>query len=152
LLVKDFSLYAVCTNYPKKLAKQIKLIKIKAGIYKFENFGIIVYLLVLKEISELKNNALWCMFSSEEHKILFGKNHYSLSSRISSTINKLFKYYHLEGFKMSYTMDDFIKETKEEFLQELSIDERLQGLSTDERLQGLSAKQIEEYLKNKKIH
>ncbi len=72
----------------------------------------------------------------------------------SSVIDELFKHYQLEGI-MSYTMADYMKEYRQNFLQDLSVEERLaelpsdvvlQRFSPDQRLHGLSPDDIEAYL------
>jgi len=63
----------------------------------------------------------------------------------SSVIDELFKHYQLEGI-MSYTMADYMKEYRQNFIQDLSVEERLAGLSPDQRLQGLSPDEVLQHL------
>ncbi len=58
---------------------------------------------------------------------------------------------------MPYTVEEYLQETKEEFLQSMTIEERLQGLSSEEllkrvpkeeRLQGLSKEEIRALIKH----
>jgi hypothetical protein len=43
---------------------------------------------------------------------------------------------------MSYTIADYVKEYRKNFLQDLSVEERLTGLSPDQRLHGLSPNEV----------
>jgi len=54
---------------------------------------------------------------------------------------------------MSYTMADYRRDTAEEYLKELTPEERrkvLENLTAEERLAGLSAEEIAAYLKKLK--
>ena len=47
---------------------------------------------------------------------------------------------------MPYTMEDFKRDAKEEFLKTLTPEERLKGLPPEERFKGLTAAEIQAYL------
>jgi len=135
----EFRLYAACTRYPANLGKL--LTKRQAGVYELE-FAHPMRVLVLSQFPETPNNAFWQLFSANAAKVLFGQQNYGWQRPdLSSIINDLFKHYLMEGI-MSYTVADYVKEYRKNFLQELSVEERLADLSPDQRLQGLSPDEV----------
>jgi hypothetical protein len=135
---EEFRLYAASTRYPTNLGKL--LTKTQAGVYEIE-FCHPIRVLVLSQFPETPNNAFWQLFSANAEKVLFGQENYDWQQPDwSSVIDELFKHYQLEGI-MSYTMADYVKEYRKNFLQDLSVEERLTGLSPDQRLHGLSSDQ-----------
>ena len=164
---EDFRLYAVCTRFPAKLAKEAAVIPVKEGVYDLR-WGIRdICLIVTSRIARKKRNAVWLMFSAAGDSVKYGISHYSGKlDEMSSNINDLFVRYQAEGIiDMAYTIEDYRKDLKrralklltpEEILEEFSEDEllkripserRLRGLSSDERLRGLSAEEIKAYLR-----
>jgi len=135
---EEFRLYAACTRYPANLGKL--LTKTQAGVYEIE-FCHPIRVLVLSQFPETPNNAFWQLFSAKAEKVLYGQKNYGWQlPDWSSVIDDLFKHYQLEGI-MSYTMADYMKEYRKNFIQDLSVEERLTGLAPDQRLHGLSPDQ-----------
>jgi len=136
---EEFRLYAASTRYPANLGKL--LTKTQAGVYELELVHPI-RVLVLSQFPETPNNAFWQLFSAKAEKVLYGQKNYDWQQPDwSSVIDELFKHYHLEGI-MSYTMADYMKEYRKNFLHDLSVEERLAGLSLDQRLHGLSPDEV----------
>ncbi len=131
----SFRLFGVCTRFPQKLARQLRLESSHAGVYLAPRGTDRIVIVVLSEIAREEHNSLWHLFSAVPEVVTFGMAHYRPRvADMSGVINKLFKKYELEGIAMPYTMEDF----RREYLAELSPQERLEGLSPDERLEGLS--------------
>ncbi len=140
---EEFRLYAASTRYPANLGKL--LTKRQAGVYELE-FAHPMRVLVLSQFPETPNNAFWQLFSANAEKVLYGQENYDWQLlNWSSVIDELFKHYQLEGI-MSYTMADYMKEYRQNFIQDLSVEERLAGLSPDQRLQGLSPDEVLQHL------
>lgn len=159
----EFSLYAVSTRYPQKLAKQMRLIELSEGVYDLKDLGGI-RLIVLKQIPKAKHNALWHLFSDNIDKIKYGIGNHDSKIPVSTIVNVLSEHYHMEELLMAYTLEDFHKDVARKNLHFLTADEILDQLSTDgmlnqvpadkilkhyslsERLQGLSKEDIKAYL------
>ncbi|NBC46497.1 MAG: hypothetical protein GVY22_00585 [Gammaproteobacteria bacterium] len=58
-------------------------------------------------------------------------------------LERLYLIYHQENPDMAYTMEDFLRETHELVLANLTPEERLRGLDPEERLRGLDPAKIE---------
>ena len=160
----EIALYAVTTLYPRKLASTIKLKPIKpGGVYELQAVSRVVRVIVLKQIQDSKHNAMWNLFSSESQKVVYGIRNYKWHAKDYSTItDKLYELYIKEGIKMPYTMEDFERDYKEEFISKLTPEERVKGLSTEELLKVMPPEEllkvmpfevIEDYVENaKKSH
>ncbi|NOQ36957.1 MAG: hypothetical protein GQ569_13890 [Methylococcaceae bacterium] len=162
LAESEFSLYAVSTCYPQKLAKQVTLTELSQGVYQLKEFGNI-RLIVLTQIPKAKHNAVWHLFSHNIDKIKFGINSYHSKIPISTIVNVLYEHYQTEELIMPYTLDDFNKEigrkhlhflNVEDVAKEFPIDEYLKHYSTDEvlkqyslseRMKGLPKEEVEAY-------
>ncbi len=144
LLPEDtFRLYGVSTRFPDKLATQVQLDQLQAGVYEVSRGTDDIRVLVLREMPEMAHNALWHLFSGVHDRVAYGARHYQRRTRDMSTIlSQLFEQYGVEGFEMPYTLEDFRRDFTREHIDLLTPDERLQGLSPDERLQGLSVEEV----------
>lgn len=164
--VEDFSLYAVTTRAPEKLATQATFISLKEGVGEVLWGSKRVRVIIISQVPQTERNALWQLFSGTMEKVQYGAAHYRWRrDDHSGTIHNLFKYYNAEGMPMPYTWDDYFRDitrehlnllTKEELTSALSFEERLKGLPVEERLKGLPvetllqalpAKDIEAYVK-----
>lgn len=168
---EDFRLYGVSARYPTQLAAQVDLEELQPGVLQCRWGTDLVRILVLRDLPEEEHNAPLHLFSAVPEKIQYGQGHYHQHSpQTSGLIGQLLKYYSEEGFPMSYTMEDFRREVKKEFLETLTPEERLeiiqkasvqelleglspqelakfvQGIPIQERLQGLTREQVEKYL------
>jgi len=125
--VEDFQLYAVSTRHPEKLETEASLKPIKEGVYEVRWGSRRIQLIILSEIPQIARNAPWLLFSGIMEKVHFGESHYQWREKnLSSVINKLFKFYQIKGTTMSYTVEDFTREMKEELLAELAPEEQQQ--------------------------
>jgi len=166
-----FQVYAVCTKYPQKLlgsekhfGKEIKTIK--PGVYQIKSpfIGSII-ILVLSQMAEQEQNALWQLFSGHARGFKYGDAHYHWQvPEDKLLLNQLYQLYLKGGVKMSYTFEEFHRDYTMPFIKSVPFEmrlegmppeERLKGLSTDdvfkqftpeERLKGLSTEEIEAYL------
>ncbi|EDN70357.1 hypothetical protein BGP_3462 [Beggiatoa sp. PS] len=156
----DFQLYAITTHYPRKLAKQYPLDKIKAGVYELDWGSKRIRIIVLSQMSKTPNNTLWQLFSSVADQFDYAKTHHHWHNpTMSSIINRLYEHYQMEGLFMSYTIEDYIKETQQQVLNSLTPEERLKGIPVQEVAKALPVKElvkaipldvIEEHLMNVK--
>jgi hypothetical protein len=149
----DFGLYAVCTRFPGKLAKQTDLIKVREGVYDFR-WGIRnIRLIITSHIAKEKRNAMWLMFSAVAESVGYGVSNYrGRIDEMSTAIECLLVGYETERIiAMPYTIEDFRNEMKQRALKFLTAEEILAGFSQDEllkkippekRLRGLSAEEI----------
>lgn len=122
-----FSLYAVSARYPNKLLSQVHFEKVQDGVYEIKPVSKTIRIIVLKEIQDKPENAIWDLFSAISDKVAYGKNHYHWKrTDLNPVINKLFNKYNLEGLNMPYTVDDFKRELKEEVRQEVKKEEKVE--------------------------
>jgi hypothetical protein len=141
---EDFRLYAVCTRYPEKLAKQTTLKQVKEGVYDFL-WGIRnIRLIVTSQISKKKHNAVWLMFSAVRDSVGYGVSHYSgRLDEMSTAIRDLITVYETEEIiAMPYTIEDYRNEIKQRALKILTPEEILKAFSAQEILKGLPAQEI----------
>ncbi len=96
------------------------------------------------------------------------KNYQNEGEPLPQIFDELLSQYHLEGVKMPYTTEEFIRDVnrrviseatlqerleglpKEEVLKNYSLEDRLEGVSLEDRLQGLSLEEIETYMQKLK--
>jgi hypothetical protein len=144
---EQFQLYGVSTRFPQKLSEQVGLEKVQAGVYEVAWGVHQIRVLVLSEMPEEEQNAIWNLFSGVREKVVSGAAQYRRRVwEMSTLMNQLFESYQLEGIAMPYTWEDFRRDYTREHLSLLPPEERLQGLSPEERLQGLSPEEIKAYL------
>lgn len=140
--VADFKLYAVSTRFPHKLAKEVSLRKIRPGVYETQWGTHTIHVLVLNQFAKTEKNAFWQLFSANMEKVKFGRNHYQFKQRdVSTFVNQLFNYYHVEGFNMPYTVEDYVRDVTKSYLPHLTLEERLEGLPTEQILQQIPLEQ-----------
>ncbi|MCP4699933.1 MAG: hypothetical protein GY862_24245, partial [Gammaproteobacteria bacterium] len=132
LPAEDFRLYAVTTHHPHKLGKKIKLEEVRKGVFEVQ-WGIRrIRIVVLNRIEEEKHNAIWTLFSSSQKKFRHGAVHYHWRRKTASTIiNQLYAFYQSEGIAMPYTMDDYVRDTRREMLESVTVEEMLKMFSID---------------------
>ena len=93
---------------------------------------------------------------------MYGLRNYQWKTAASRVANRLLENYIEEGVFMTYTLEDFDREVKEELLQSLTEEDienllkklgpekRLRGLGLEERLRDQALEDIEKYLKKMK--
>lgn len=164
LPAEQFRLFGVSTRFPERLSQQVNLAELWAGVYEVVWGTHRVRVLVLSQMPEGEQNALWNLFSGIQAKVASGAAQYRhRGGDVSSILNQLFEYYQLEGIVMPYTMEDFRRDyfrehldqflgllTPEEVMQRFSAEERLRGLPAEEVLQRFSPEQIQAYLDRQK--
>jgi len=138
-----FQLYGVSTRFPQKLANQVQMEGIQPGVYEVVWGTHPIRVMVLNEIPEGEQNALWNLFSAVREKVVSAAAHYRQdASDLSSIINDLFENYQLEGLVMPYTMEDYQRDVARRYLDQMSMEERLKGLSIDDILRRFPADDI----------
>jgi len=153
LLPEDrFRLYAVCARFPHNLSGQVPWQEQQAGVYHCRWGTDVVRVIVAGQLSREPHNAPLHLFSASPELVGFGRGAYQRhSERTSNLLGKLFERLKGEGFVMSYTMEDFIREDLLERFRKLPPEERktwLDSLPLEDRLAGLSQEQIRQYLDN----
>jgi len=178
LPLSKIKLYGITTRFPKKLGKEVELKQLQAGVYETVWGAHRIRILVLKEMPEKPQNAVWEMFSGERRKVRVGLRAYQPKTPdIQGVFMMLSREFGVEGTEMAYTWEDFRKDYARENLDALSPEERLEGLSPEEvlrkfspderlkglrpserleglrpseRLEGLSLEEIEAYLRRRR--
>ena len=160
----DFQLYAVATRYPQGLAGGRTLQPTAwTGVYNIKWGTPTIRLMVLNQIDPHPRNAAWELFSTQQNRIRHGATHYRPRRHETwELLRCLYLVHILEDPTMAYTMEEFVREARQRFLQELTPEERravldqlppeerLRGLGPEERLRGLGPEELsklEEYLK-----
>ena len=150
-----FQLYAVATRHPQGLARGRTLQPtVQPGVYDLTWGTPTVRVIVLNAIDSHPRNAAWELFGTRQDRIRHGAAHYR--PRRPGTwelLRRLYVVHVLEDPSMAYTMEEFIREARQQFLQELTPEERLavlNQLSPEERLRGLGPedlRKLQDYLK-----
>ncbi len=152
----QFQLYAVATRAPQGLAKHRTLQPTRwPGVFDLIWGTPTVRLIVLNQIDEHPRNAAWELFSREQDRIRHGAEHYPRRHRGAwELMRQLYLTYALEEPDMAYTMEEFIRETHQQFLHSMTSEERqafldalppeerLRGLGPEERLRGLGPEEL----------
>jgi hypothetical protein len=152
----DFQLYAVATRHPKGLCRRADcrptgldgVFDLRWGLHD-------IRLIVLGNIAKHRRNAPWELFSADIERVRHGARHYQgYRPEAERLLYELYLRYKLEIPDMPYTMADFMRESLEHimddmtddqrqaFLERMSPEERLRGLPPEERLRGLSAEEL----------
>ena len=142
-----FQLYAVATRYPRDLVQQWPLQPTAwSGVFDLAWASHRLRLIVLNRIAQHPRNAPWELFSVQQDLIRHGAQHYAWRRPGSrALLQQLYLTYHLEDPAMSYTMADFIRETHQQLLHNMTPEERqafLDELPAEERLKGLDPEEV----------
>ena len=129
-----FRLFAICTRYPQKLAKQVTWQRVEPGVYDVPWGTDTIRVLVLNEMPIDDHNAFWNLFSADRKRIDYASERYRLrqTSQASSLLESLYENYQEEGVPMPYTMEDFLRDVRKKDLEALTPEERLAGLSNEQ--------------------
>jgi hypothetical protein len=150
---EDFRLYAVAARYPQKLAKQTAVRRVRAGVYRVQWGPLPIRLIVPWKSPDTPRNAVWAMLSGNIKRILKGESQYEWHDpdKSSSFIHRLHEAYSKEGINMPYTLEDFLRHDREDWLQSLppeelrktlSAETLRKALSPEERLKGLPPAEV----------
>ena len=142
---EDFRLYAVCVRDPMKLFKRCEFRRVKKGVYDLKWGVRDVRTIVTGQVPKAKRNLPWLLFSASPEKVTFGMRNYQWKIPASRVVSNIAKKYIDEEVFMTYTMEDFNREVREELLQSLTKEERkkfLKGLDPEERLEGLDTEEL----------
>ncbi|HRZ05524.1 MAG TPA: hypothetical protein P5102_05120 [Candidatus Competibacteraceae bacterium] len=163
----DFQLYAVATRYPQGLARGCPLQPTAwPGVYDVPWGAARIRLIVLNAIAQHPRNAAWELFSTQQDRIRHGAAHYRpRRPRRPGTWDLLYRLYlmHLlEDPNMADTMEEYVREIRQQFLHSLTPEERqavldqlppeevFKHFTPEERLRGLGPeelRQLQDYLK-----
>ncbi len=140
----------MCARFPHNLANEVPWEAVSDGVYRCRRGTDVIRVVAAGELPRAAHNAPLHLFSAAAEQVAYGARHYRQRSAETSTLlYRLFRGYQTEGLAMPYTMEDFRRDVKKEFLQELTPEERreiLERLSPEERLKGLPLEEIEAYL------
>ena len=166
----DFSLYAVATRTPERLFAQLPTGTLTTthwpGIFDLRWGGRTIRLILLGEIAAHPRNAPWEVFSARLERVRRGlRNYHPRNPQSRGLLGQLYYHYRIEVPEMAYTMEDFERDTRrmyvenlhklppediqvilkefppETLLRGLNLEERLRGLNPEERLRGLAAEE-----------
>lgn len=153
LAESEFHLYAVCAHYPHNLANQVLWQERQVGVYDSTWGTDTVRVVVAGQLPHQPHNAPLHLFSSSGETVRFGQNNYRRHSEETSLLlEQLFGKFQIEGFSMTYTMEDFRRDYMKEHLPQLTPEEQreiLASLPLEQRLAGLSEEQIRQYLERR---
>ena len=110
--------HAIHTNWQKNT----RLKKIQDGVYNLPWGSKIVRVIVLSRIPKTPKNTVWQLFSSVFSNFDFAKTYHEWRNpELSSIINQLYRHYCAEEIFMSYTIEDYLKETRQQVLNSLTM-------------------------------
>jgi hypothetical protein len=140
----DFRLFAVCARFPNNLAQQVALAPLRPGVYDVQGFDLRVRVIVANQLQLEEQNAMLHVFSTREESLRYGQEHYRPHSRDGSTlIYKLFKEYS-EETDMPDKLKEFFRESLDEILASLSLEQRLKGVSAEDLARTLPPDTLQE--------
>ncbi|HTU17591.1 MAG TPA: hypothetical protein VMG10_05960 [Gemmataceae bacterium] len=145
-----FGLYAVCARFPHNLSGQVPWQRVQAGVYDCRWGTETIRVVVAGELPREPHNAPLHLFSATPELVGFGQSTYRRrSERTSYLLRQLFERFRQEGFTMTYTMEDFMRDFVKSHFAQLTPEEQqeaLQAMPLETRLAGLSPEQIQQYL------
>jgi hypothetical protein len=146
----DFRLLAVCARNSETLSRETTLTSVQPGVLEIRHFTAVIRVVVIHELPKTENNALLHLFGGSVDQVSYGTlNYRQRSGETSTLLRQLFQRYQLEASLMPTGMEQlkqFVKESIDELLKELTPEERLKGLPAEERLKGLSLDELFEAL------
>ncbi len=151
---EDFRLYAVCVRFPQKLAEQCGFRPFKPGVYDFAWGVRTVRTIVTSRVEKAERNLPWLLFSAAPEKVMYGAGRYRWKIPASRVVKRLLENYIAEEVFMTYTMEDFNREIKDEVLRSLTekdIEDLLERLGPEERLRGLGPEEVLKVLGTEKL-
>jgi hypothetical protein len=152
LSLNEFRLFAVCARYPQGLTQFVELINLREGVYEVRGLGLRIRIIVANQLPQAEQNAMLHLFSAREELLRYGREHYRPHSKeTSSLLLQLFKAYN-EGTNMPDKLQEFVRETIDELLKNLSPEERLKGLSAEEVIRALSPETREALIRQLKAN
>jgi hypothetical protein len=125
-----FQLYAVATREPVKLLRRLPAGVLRpaplAGVHDLRWGGRTVRLIVLDAVADAPRNALWQVFSARLDRVRRGIESYRGQTEAGQDLlYTLFSAYRLGLATMTYTVEDFRRETRERMIADLTPEERL---------------------------
>ncbi len=82
--------------------------------------------IVTGQVPKAKRNLPWLLFSASPEKVTFGMKNRKWKTPASRVVNNIAKKYIAEEGFMTYTMDDFNREFREELLASITKEEFLE--------------------------
>src|SRR3990172_8558243 len=139
----QFRLYAVCAHYPRKLFDRLSVTAVSPGVFEILYGQTDVRVIVLSQVPQTPNNAIWCLFSGIVERVQYGRDSYQWKNLdFSQVINDIFKYYQIEGLTMSYTKEDYFREKREEMLATITVDDVLKRIPVDDVLKRIPSEEV----------
>ncbi len=158
-------LFAVAARFPDALARVVPLRPAgPPGVFDVTWGGRQIRLVVLRDIAVHPRNAAWGLFSADRERLREATRQYQARRPGAlALLLELYQAYRLEDPELAYTMEDFLRESREAFLRDLTPEERqaiidamdaeevlrryspedrLKGLAPEDRLVGLTPEEI----------
>ena len=131
-------LLAVCVRYPHNLAQEVALEPLRPAVYQVRGLGLSIRMIVVQQLPPQEQNAMLLLFSANEEQLRYGQEHYRPRSPETSTLlYKLLRAYQEDPEMANKKLQEFVRQTMEEMLQELPPEERLKGLPVEEIIKAL---------------
>ena len=147
-----FRLYAVCAHYPRKLFDGLFVTAVSSAVFDIVYGQTDVRVIVLSQVPQTPNNAIWCLFSGIVERVQYGRDSYQWKNLdFSEVINDIFKYYQIEGLPMSYTKEDYFREKREEMLATITVDDVLKRIPVDDVLKRIPVDDILEKIPSDEV-
>ena len=160
---EDFRMIAITARFPRDLTSVVPFTEVQPGVYDCRWATRAVRVLVLHQLPSEEHNALLLLFSALPRQVAYAVEHYRKRSTETSTmIDKLLLRHREEDPGMPKTIQEFLQDYLkqltpeermkglpwEERLKGVPPEERLKGVPPEERLKGLSPEEIKAYLKH----
>jgi hypothetical protein len=137
----DFKLYAVCARYPSNLSHQIMLTPLSPGVYEIEVLTLRIRIIVVNQLPPKQQNAMLHLFSASEDLVQYGREQYRPHSKDISTILYDLLELYIEDESMSELLKEYARQSLDNILKNLTLEQRLKLLTAEERLKGLPAEE-----------
>lgn len=139
---EEFRLFAVCARFPSRLAQQVTLTPVQAGVYDLQGLALRIRVVVVAQLPLQEHNAMLHLFSAREELLRYGKEHYRPHSRETSTLLRDLFVAYSEEPDMSEKLKEYVRQSIDDLLARLPAEKRLEGLPVEKRLEGLSAQEV----------
>ncbi len=142
-----FGLFAIAARFPDALARVAELRPAGSpGVFDVLWGARQIRLVVLREIADHPRNAVWGLFSADRDRLRAATRQYQAQHPGAlALLLKLYKAYKLEDPELAYTMEEFVRESREAVLRDLTPEERhaiIDGMEPEEVLKRFSAEEI----------
>ena len=138
----EFRLFAITSRFPDSLAKAFQLEERQAGVYDISVGGLLIRVLVIRDLRNEPINAMLKLFSNVPAQIEFACEHYrKISHDTTGMVDEMIRLHQKEDKNMAKTLEELKQKWLREALESASVKDRLRGLTPEQRLEGLPAEE-----------